>query len=414
MRRITSLAALACLILASAVQAQSFQVNGTVKSVDAEKGILYVNAGGRDREVQIAADAKFLGDDGKPLSDGIKAQDIKPGAQVTLTLSRGEKGPTIVQLQLGSHAQGGRKGGGDQRPDTGGKPSVGFKPLTEMSADDKYKGEDGGLYGGGHNEPPASHLAAAKKQTERIVPLDSAGNPASDGKIGLISISMSNATQEYSRFKQIADADPQKSPHVAIVDCAQGGQAMAEWVDPKGHPWAVADQRLAEANVSLKQVQVVWVKLANKSPSGDLAEHGKKLQKDTLAVLHNAKAHFPNLRIAYLGSRIYGGWSGGRLNPEPYAYEGAFVVRWLIGDQIKGEADLKYDDAGAPAPLLLWGPYFWADGTTPRKSDNLVWERADLGPDGTHPSTSGRQKVAEMLLKFFKEDPLAKTWFVKK
>ena len=112
--------------------------------------------------------------------------------------------------------------------------------------------------------------------------------------------------------------------------------------------------------------------------------------------MHNAKAHFPNLRIAYLGSRIYGGWSGGRLNPEPYAYEGAFAARWLIQDQIKGDADLKFDDAGgsAVAPLLLWGPYFWADGTTPRKADNLVWQRADLGPDGTHPSTSGRQKVA--------------------
>jgi hypothetical protein len=145
-----------------------------------------------------------------------------------------------------------------------------------------------------------------------------------------------------------------------------------------------------------------------------LAEHGRKLERDTLAVLHNARRHFPNLRIAYLGSRIYGGWSTGRLNPEPYAYESAFATRWLIQDQITGQADLKYEDADAVAPLLLWGPYFWADGLTPRKADHLVWERADLGSDGTHPSQSGRQKVAEMLLRFFKEDPLAATWFVKK
>lgn len=300
--------------------------------------------------------------------------------------------------------------------DAGGKPSFGFKPLTEMSADDRYKGEDGGLYGQGRNDPPPGHLAAATKMTERIVPLDAGGKPAPDGKIGLVSISMSNATIEYFRFKQLADEDPQKSPSVAIVDCAQGGQAMAEWVDPRGRPWPVLDQRLAAAKVSLNQVQVIWVKLANKGPTGDLAEHGKKLQRDTLAVLHNARAHFPNLRIAYLGSRIYGGWSSGRLNPEPYAYEGAFAARWLIQDQIKGDADLKFDDdaGSAAAPLILWGPYFWADGTTPRKADNLVWLRADLGPDGTHPSPSGRDKVATMLLKFFKEDPLARTWFLKK
>jgi hypothetical protein len=172
---------------------------------------------------------------------------------------------------------------------------------------------------------------------------------------------------------------------------------------------------LASANVGPNQVQVIWVKLANVAPTGDLAEHGKKLQNDAAAVVRNAKARFPNLRIACLGSRIYGGWSGGKLNPEPYAYEGAFAARWMILDQVKGEGDVKIDDAGEnAAPLLLWGPYFWADGTTSRKADNLVWDRADLGPDGTHPSNSGREKVARILLKFFKEDPLAKTWFLKK
>jgi hypothetical protein len=66
------------------------------------------------------------------------------------------------------------------------------------------------------------------------------------------------------------------------------------------------------------------------------------------------------------------------------------------------------------APLLLWGPYLWADGVTPRKGDGLVWERKDLAADGVHPSPSGRQKVADQLLKFFKTDPSARTWFVKK
>ena len=66
------------------------------------------------------------------------------------------------------------------------------------------------------------------------------------------------------------------------------------------------------------------------------------------------------------------------------------------------------------SPLLLWGPYLWADGTTPRKSDKLVWLREDLSGDGVHPSDSGRQKVAKMLLEFFATDPLAKRWFVKR
>jgi hypothetical protein len=156
-------------------------------------------------------------------------------------------------------------------------------------------------------------------------------------------------------------------------------------------------------------VQVAWIKLANVTPAGSLQEHGRKLESDTLAVLHNARALFPNLRIAYLGSRIYGGYASTLLNPEPYAYEGAFAVRWLIQRQLKGDPEL----AESKSPLLLWGPYLWADGTKGRKLDNLVWERSDFGPDGTHPSDSGRQKVASLLLDFLTTDPLAKPWFAK-
>src|SRR5262245_52582271 len=144
---------------------------------------------------------------------------------------------------------------------------------------------------------------------------------------------MSNATQEFSTFKRIADDDAAKSSQLTIVDCAQGGQAMAQWATPNARPWGVAGERLSSAGVSPEQVQIAWVKLANVGPSGDLWDHGTKLYTDTLAVLQIAKSKYPNLKIAYLGSRIYAGYAGGRLNPEPYAYESAFVVRKLIQDQ---------------------------------------------------------------------------------
>ncbi len=295
------------------------------------------------------------------------------------------------------------------------RETMGYKPLTEMSATDLYKGQDGGLYGGGLNVPPAEHASAAEKALARIEPLDAQGKPATDGKVVFISISMSNATQEFSKFKQIADADPQKSTKLTIVDCAQGGQAMAEWVSPQAPTWTVAEQRLSQARVSSQQVQIAWVKLANKGPRGDLEEHGRKLQRDTQAVIQNSKARFPNLRIIYLSSRIYGGYATGNLNPEPYAYESAFAARWLIQDQIQGAAALNHnpDKGEVKAPLLLWGPYLWADGTTPRVADKLAYTRTDLAGDGTHPSEAGREKVARLMLHFYQTDPLAKSWFVR-
>ncbi|MBM4083912.1 MAG: hypothetical protein FJ272_03900, partial [Planctomycetes bacterium] len=175
---------------------------------------------------------------------------------------RGEKLSTEEQQYLNRAREARRQGmseGRGQGPITP-KDSVGLVPLCDLTGDERYKGEDGGLYGHGQNSPPEAHRRAAEAELARIQPLNAQGQPAKDGKVVLVSISMSNATQEFSVFKRLADADPQKSPLLTIVDCAQGGQAMAEWAERKGGPWTEADRRLA--------------------------------------VLHNAKARFPNLRVA--------------------------------------------------------------------------------------------------------------------
>ncbi|MCI0360831.1 MAG: hypothetical protein L0211_20320 [Planctomycetaceae bacterium] len=320
----------------------------------------------------------------------------------------------IAARRAGQQGRPGRAGGSDSRA-IFGKDKVGFKPLTEMTGEDRYQDQDGGLYGGGQNAPPEEHRKAAEAALAKIEPLDARGQPAVDGRVVFVSISMSNATQEFSKFKEIADRDPRKSPSLTIVDCAQGGQAMAEWVAAGAQPWTVAERRITNAGVTLDQVQIAWIKLANKGPRGDLAEHGKKLEADTLAVIQNAKDRFPNLRIAYLSSRIYGGYTMGALNPEPYAYESAFPARWLIQRQMKGDKALNFEASRGEvkSPLLLWGPYLWADGVTPRAADKLVYTREDLAQDGTHPSQAGREKVAKLMLEFFANNELTRPWFAR-
>ena len=66
-----------------------------------------------------------------------------------------------------------------------------------------------------------------------------------------------------------------------------------------------------------------------------------------------------------------------------------------------------YQMAGQDIPWLL---AHWVE----RKPDHpfLIWEPKDVGGDGTHPSKSGREKVAKMLLEFFKADQTA-SWFRK-
>lgn len=295
--------------------------------------------------------------------------------------------------------------------------STGLVPLTELGSG-QYKGSPGGLYPGGSNTPPAAHLAAAAQRAAAIAPLNTAGEPAVDGRVTLLSIGMSNATQEFSRFVQLANADPQKSGRVLLVDGAQGGQTASVIRNPSANFWTVVDQRLAQAGSSAAQVQVIWLKEANAQPGGQFPADSfpaaaKALQVDIEAVIQVAHARFPNAKLLYLASRTYAGYASTALNPEPYAYEGGFSVKWLIEKQVNGDPALNFDPAKGEvkAPVLLWGPYLWGDGLTPQ-ADGLVWRCEDFVDDGTHPSPSGRHKVASLLLAFFKSDATARGWFM--
>jgi hypothetical protein len=328
--------------------------------------------------------------------------------------TRGEKlspeDQAYYERAKAARAKGGQPGGTTQPRWTGH-----LTPLTELGTG-KHKGEDGGLYGGGQNEPPAAHREAALREAAKVQPLDADGKPAKDGKVVLLSVGMSNTTQSFSRFKQQADRDLAKSPSLVIVDGAQGGQTGMRWADPKTPLWAEVDNRLQRAGVSAKQVQVIWMKQAEAGPAnlGEFPRHALVLKTNLVTSLHNLKTKFPNLRVAYLSSRTYGGYATTQLNPEPYAFETAFAPRWLIQDQIAGKPELNFDAARGPvkSPLLLWGPYLWADGATPRKADGFFYKQEDFGNDGTHPTSSGQQKVADLLMKFFKSEPTAK-WFRK-
>ena len=297
-------------------------------------------------------------------------------------------------------------------------------PLPELGYK-LYKGFAGGLYPGFSNNPPPAHLAAALNAgASEIKPLDPEGNVDEiNGKVVMTSIGMSNTTQEFSTkgpgaFKRRADADPAKNPQLTIVDGAQGGQDATRWTSTGSPTWTTVKQRLANAGVTSNQVQVLWMKQAKARPLDDFPVHAQELQSDLERILRNAKSHFPNLKLAYVSSRTRSysvGLPESTLNPEPQAFESAFSVKWMIEKQINGDDSLNFNPSRGPAlaPLILWGPYLWADGTAGR-SDGFVWPCNDLETDLTHPNTNGTAKVGAQLLAFFKTDPTATPWFLKK
>ena len=268
-------------------------------------------------------------------------------------------------------------------------------PLIDMGAKRLYHGYHGGLYANGANRPTRTYLKKGLAAAKRVQPID--------GRIVLLSIGMSNTTMEYSAFKQYADANPAKASDVTIVDGAQGGQDAEIVKDPSARFWAVVDQRLSAAGATAAQVQAVWLKEAIAQENEPFPQDALRLRADLATIVGNLKQRFPNLQLVYLSSRTYAGYATTTLNPEPYAYDSGFAVKWLVLQREKGKIG---------GPWLGWGPYLWTNGTRGRK-DGLTWTCADVRPnDGTHPSASGQAKVATLLWKFFTTDPTAKSWFL--
>lgn len=285
-------------------------------------------------------------------------------------------------------------------------------PLNELGSN-LWKTAPGGLYPNGLNTRPQKHEQDGQAISKTLIPLDSFGiEDPSNGKIVLLSIGMSNATQEFSAFKLLADTFRNKNPKLLIVDGAQGGQTASVIKNPNANFWTVVNQRLFQQKVSGKQVQAVWLKEANANPTAAFPKHADDLKNDIKLIVQILKQKYPNLKLLYLSSRIYGGYANTALNPEPYAYESGFSIKWLVEEQINGDSSLSYQGASIKSPWLSWGPYLWAKGNTAR-TDGLLWLLGDFAADGTHPSNSGRLKVANLLLQFFSTDSTCMPWFLK-
>ena len=306
-------------------------------------------------------------------------------------------------------------------------------PLSEMTANARYLSFEGGLYPGG-SSMPAAHLAAGVNSAKAIKPLDVNGNPSASGRYVLVSIGMSNTTQEFCSsgsaapcaswsFMGQAAADPAVNrTTLAIVNGARGGQTASAWTSPTSPEYdRIRDTWLTPSGLSERQVQIAWVKVANAQPTVALpstSSDAYTLVSQMGTIARTLKQRYPNLQQVFFSSRIYAGYATTALNPEPYAYESGLAVKWVVQAQIDQIQRGSVQDTRAGnldyqtvAPWIAWGPYLWARGTIAR-SDGLLWMSADVESDGTHPSQSGEQKVGRLLLDFFKTAPVTQCWFL--
>jgi len=267
------------------------------------------------------------------------------------------------------------------------------------------------LYPNGSNAMPAGHRSAGETIAASLQPLNARGNvDLANGKIVVVAEGFSNTNDEMIRFLQaFYSSNPAVNPKLQIKNFAEPGCNLICWLD-KG------------VGTVDPQVQIVIMKHSNNVPqnangapkvpnqpfmtaaSKRFPNHARVTKEQLKTRILEVKKKYPNLKLLYLTSRIYGGWS---CNPaaasyrEPVAYEEGFSVKWLIESQILGtDSTLNFSGPNAKAPWLAWGPYIW-DSTWPQN-----WYRDDV-----HSCTTGQLVVAQKWFDFLRQDGTSRTWF---
>ena len=205
-------------------------------------------------------------------------------------------------------------------------------PLNDLGPG-KYLGQfEGGLYEHGTNVAPADHAAIGLGQAALVRPLDRDGKPSPSGKIVMVSVGMSNTTQEFCAagnpapctswsFSGQAAADPAVNHStLVLVNGARGGQAADSWESPTQPDWDGVKSNLTAAGLTEAQVEAAWIKQANKQPQTSLPSSNAdayRLVGQLGNIVRALKTRYPNIRLAYFSSRIYAGYASTTLNPEP-------------------------------------------------------------------------------------------------
>lgn len=304
-----------------------------------------------------------------------------------------------------------------------------FVPLNDLGTAPWKLGLYGGLYEDGSNVMPPEHFAAGLAFAAKIQPLDAEGQPSPAGKIVFLAVGFDETAKIMQSFLPMAANDARVDRNrLVILNAARWGADYRFWDEPPdGNPrFAIVNaDTITPAGVTPQQVQVAWIQIITDHTGETLGvpnADAYRIKTYIAGTLREMKRQYPNLQIAYLSSRVYGGYAApGGFNPEPFAFETGYSNRWVITDQIE-QARMEHpewhsdtrvgliDYRRGIVPWVAWGPYLWANGARPR-ADGLTWLPGDFLADGETLSPSGASKGAKLLFDFLLHEPTAKSWF---
>jgi hypothetical protein len=271
-----------------------------------------------------------------------------------------------------------------------------IRPLTEAGIyeSDGRKFERG-LYPGGSNALPVKHGKSGELLAASITP--------KNGMIKAAVIGHSNTVKYFEGLNALVVAEAKKGTINAsfkIANRAVPGKMCSNWVhDAREGKLDIPEDAqvlfmLTSYHASsLQSTKQKFPEVVDKS----LAERVKLLKAGMKEILIAAVLKAPNLKIAYIGSDTWRGYT----KCEPQVFEEAFAVKSLIEDQINGDQDLAFEGVNRKVPWLAWGGYIWEPAPS---RDRFI-------KDGVHPSAAGIDFAAGRWLKALQDSSAARGWF---
>ena len=104
-------------------------------------------------------------------------------------------------------------------------------PIDELGSG-TYMGKQGGLYPNGSNTMPEAFYADAVVMAQSIQPLNSAGKPDPNGKIGLITIGASTVAMFSKGLENMVPNYKGLNKEISFVNCGIGGQDLSDIMEP--------------------------------------------------------------------------------------------------------------------------------------------------------------------------------------
>jgi len=286
-------------------------------------------------------------------------------------------------------------------------------PINDLGKN-TYFGFTGGLYPDGVNKPTGQYATDLMNFVSSLYPRNGRGEKDSVvGKICFISLGGSTGGHLMDALKQKTFGNEATNPYLKLINCNNGAStsSLNSIANPNDPYWDHVNRVLFGAHAYHNQVEVIYLETEDSTSIQNFPARPKIFRDNIEAVMRTCKLKFKYLKLMYVSGRTTTFNVHAVQNVEPTPYYNGWADKFAIEDQINGKPGTEYKGNNAVAPLLTWGWYQWADGSSTPRKDGFTWLESET-EDGLHATKAGEDTLATRFQNFLLTDRYAKVWYV--